>query len=145
MSFLVHANDSPFSVPQICQKHYHVLLTVNTLAYKYGGLICFGMEVYFDFFSRRRSIPAEVHLGRSSVQENVVISESRPLLEHHSSRSYDQSYRSCDQSHDGDKKSKNRVSLTLVLWKTFGWDFFVSNIWKLIYDVLLFVNPFLLQ
>ncbi|XP_053385666.1 multidrug resistance-associated protein 1-like [Mercenaria mercenaria] len=85
-----------------------------------------------------RSLQAHVHLGENSIQEDCEISESTPLLAPHSSKSQ-------DKSHGHGKDAKNRISLPLVLLKTFGWDLFVSNIWKLIYDVLVFVNPFLLQ
>ncbi|XP_060605432.1 multidrug resistance-associated protein 1-like [Ruditapes philippinarum] len=90
--------------------------------------------------TKRRNLHAHVHLGGSTNREDCEISESTPLLGPQSSKSHDRSRdRSCD---DG---KRPRVSLPIVLVKTFGWDLLVSNIWKLIYDILVFVNPFLLQ
>ncbi|KAL4217443.1 hypothetical protein ACF0H5_023893 [Mactra antiquata] len=40
---------------------------------------------------------------------------------------------------------KNKISLLRVLCCTFGCDILLSNIWKLFYDLLVFVNPFLLK
>ncbi|XP_053400561.1 multidrug resistance-associated protein 1-like [Mercenaria mercenaria] len=46
---------------------------------------------------------------------------------------------------DNTSDAKSRISLLAVLFKTFGWDLFLSNIWMLVNDILIFVNPFLLQ
>ncbi|XP_052284442.1 multidrug resistance-associated protein 1-like isoform X2 [Dreissena polymorpha] len=80
-----------------------------------------------------------------SVQFEPVASESynefserTPLLKNHSKVNA--------QSESSDeKKNKVGVSLYKVLFKTFGFELFRSNLPKFFYDVLLFVNPFLLR
>ncbi|XP_052813608.1 multidrug resistance-associated protein 1-like isoform X2 [Mya arenaria] len=81
-------------------------------------------------FNGARSVQFEVG-GSSSEFE---ISETTPLLTTTSSGGA-----------SNKKKQNAGVSLYKVIFRTYGLDLLLSNIWKLFYDLLVFVNPFLLR
>ena len=73
-------------------------------------------------------------------------SERTPLIGSHSTNSvsYTESHDTTNQSQKT-SKDEIKVSLTKVLWKSFGFEYLIANIWKLFYDGAVFANPLLLR
>ena len=86
------------------------------------------------FRARKKSGKLYVNADGDAGGAGCELSESTPLL------------RSTSDNKKEEKESKQgKVSLAKVLMKAYTWDWARANIWKLLYDALVFANPFLLR